>query len=834
MKFFLKSIFFLFILFLIASAVGGLVLANWVQSLPIPDFETFDERKIIQSTKIYDRTGENLLYDIHDNIKRKVVSYDDISLDTKNATVAIEDSEFYQHKGISIRGIIRAFLTNIKEGRLRGVGGSTITQQLIKNSFLTPEKTFTRKIKEAVLSLKMERSFSKEEILTLYLNENPYGGTIYGIEEAALSFFGKRAKEITLAESAYLAALPQAPSYFSPYGIHKDGLDERKNIVLKRMLDLGFIEEDRYEEAKNEEVIFLNRDEKGIQAPHFVMFIKSYLEETYGKDLVENGGLKVITTIDLNLQREAEKMTDDYVKEIEEKYNAKNAGIIGMDPKTGQILVMVGSRNYFDENYEGKFNVTLSKRQPGSSFKPFVYATAFKKDYTEDTVVFDLKTEFSSSCNPDGTPKEWAKEDDCYMPGNYDNIFRGPVSFKEALAQSINIPAIKVLYLSGIKDSLQTAKDLGITTLTDQSRYGLTLVLGGGEVSLLEMTGAYSVFANNGTKNPTTGIIKIEDNRGNVIEEFRLRPNQVLDTYVAQTITDILKDNDARAPAFGQESWLYFPEREVAVKTGTTNDYHDAWVIGYTPNFTLGLWVGNNDNSSMEKKVAGFIAAPLWNSFFKKAFEVIPKEDFPQRETRSTENLKPILLGYWQGGSTYFIDKISGKLATEFTPEETKEEKILTQIHNILFWINKSDPLGEKPTDPTKDPQFVLWEKPVRTWVENQNIKEQTENDIPKELDDIHTPENQPEIDIISPQTNDIIKKTDGFSIKINPRSHFPITQIDFYLGGFYLGSVSPPVYEFTFNPEDVPFINNTEELKITVYDQIKNKKEYSIVLYFE
>ena len=810
------------VLFLALLIIGGLFFVNWINSIPIPDFETFDERKIVQSTKIYDRTGEKLLYDIHNNIKRKVVSYEDISLDIKNATVAIEDSEFYQHKGISVTGIIRALLTNLSDGRLRGVGGSTITQQLIKNSFLTSEKTFTRKIKEAVLSIKMEKNFSKEKILTLYLNENPYGGSIYGVEEASLTFFGKNAKDVTLAEAAYLAALPQAPSYYSPYGIRKDELDTRKNIVLKRMFDLGFIEGGRYEEARKEEVVFLSRDEKGIQAPHFVMFIKSYLEKTYGKDIVENSGLKVTTTIDLELQKEAEKMVEEYVKEIEKKFNAKNAGMVGIDPKTGQILVMVGSRNYFEENYEGKFNVTLGKRQPGSSFKPFVYATAFKKGYTPETVVFDLKTEFNASCNSDGTPKQGTSPDECYQPGNYDNVYRGPVSLRDALAQSINIPAVKVLYLTGLKDSLQTAKDLGITTLGDPSRYGLTLVLGGGETTLLEMTGAYSVFANDGVKNSVTGVLKIEDNKGSVLEEFKYRPSSVLENNIARNINDILKDNSARAPAFGQESWLYFPEREVAVKTGTTNNYRDAWVIGYTPNFALGLWIGNNDNAEMEKKVAGFIAAPLWNKFLKKVFEKLPEENFPKAETMITKDTKPILRGYWQGGVSYYVDKMSGKLATEFTPEETREEKILTQIHSILYWIDQGSS------------QFSLWEEPVRQWVKNQNIKEQTEEDIPKEYDDIHTEENQPNIRIISPKPNDVFQRSGTIPVKIETESRFPITQVDFYLNGFYLGSISPPAYETSLSLNGVPIANETDNLEIIAWDQMKNKKELKLPLIFQ
>ncbi len=731
----MRNLLIIFLIFILFICISGGIFYLWFNSLPIPDFETFEERKVIQSTKIYDRTGEKLLYDVHKNIKRTVIPYEDIPLYIKNATVAIEDETFYQHKGISIVGIIRALTTNLKQGRIKGQGGSTITQQLVKNTFLTPEKTFTRKIKEAFLAFKFENIFSKEEILTLYLNEIPYGGSNYGIEAAAQSFFNKNTKDLTLAESVYLAALPQAPSYYSPYGLHIDDLKIRKNLVLEKMLELNFIEENQYINAKEEEVVFSSANEKGITAPHFVMYIKNYLEENYGKDMVENGGLKVTTSINLDLQKEAEKMVKEYVKDIEEKFNAGNAGIIGIDPKTGQILVMVGSRDYFDENYEGKFNVTLAKRQPGSSFKPFVYATAFKEGYTTETIVFDLKTEFNLDCNPDGTYKNKIidesninPEERCYHPKNYDDVYRGPVTLRNALAQSINVPAVKTLYLTGLSDSLKTAQDLGITSLIDPLKYGLTLVLGGGEASLLEMTSAYSVFANNGVRNKTTGILKIEDNQGNILEEFNFQPNQVLSIGVSQMINDILSDNKARTPAFGERSYLYFPDREVAVKTGTTNDYRDAWVIGYTPNFALGLWVGNNDNTPMEKRVAGFIAAPLWNEFFKKVFEITPKENFTkQKNNELTVDIKPILNGEWRGGKIYYIDTTTNKPATENTPTELLEKRILTQVHSILYWVNKNNPNGPIPLNPEIDLQFNLWEPPVREWVENQKIIEDVE-----------------------------------------------------------------------------------------------------------
>jgi len=464
----------LIILFIIGGIAAGIWLFVWVRSLPIPDFQTFDERKIVQSTRIYDRTGENLLYDVHQDIKRTVVPYEAIPGHVKNATIAIEDETFYQHKGVDIMGILRALIVDLKTGEFQQ-GGSTITQQLAKNTFLSPEKTIERKVKELFLSFKIESTYDKEEILTLYLNEIPYGGSNYGIQAASEAYFGKNVQDLTLAESAYLAAIPQAPSYYSPYGSHIDDLEERKKLVLKQMLKLGFISEEEMNKANEEEVKFQNIIEKGIRAPHFVMYVKSYLEEKYGKDIVESGGLKVTTTLDWELQEKAEKLTKQYAEENTKNYNAKNAGMVGMDPKTGQIIVMVGSKDYHDENYPGKFNVALGERQPGSSFKPFVYATAFKKGYTPETVVFDLKTEFNVNCNTDGTPGQGIDPDDCYMPQNYDFIYRGPMTLRNALAQSVNVPAVKMLYLAGVKDSIQTARDMGITTLSDPSRYGLTL-----------------------------------------------------------------------------------------------------------------------------------------------------------------------------------------------------------------------------------------------------------------------------------------------------------------------------------------------------------------------
>jgi len=680
--------------------LGALVVATWAANLKIPDLQSFNERKVIESTKIYDRTGKILLWDIHQNIQRTVVAFDQISRHIKNATVAIEDSSFYQHKGVDLRAIMRALFVDFITGSAKQ-GGSTITQQLVKNTFFTREKSLERKIKELILAIKMEKVLSKEEILNLYLNEIPYGGSSYGIEAASQNFFNKPARELSLAESAYLASLPKAPTYYSPYGEHRNELEERKNLVLSRMAELGFITKEEREEAKKEKVKFVSKGDNSLKAPHFSIFIRSYLEKKYGKDAVEEDGLKVITTLDYEMQQVAEELVAKFAAENKGKFNASNAGLVAIDPKTGQILAMVGSKDYFNTEEEGNFNITLALRQPGSSIKPFVYATAFKKGYTPNTVVFDLPTEFNASCNPDGTPQIGVKPEDCYMPENYDNRYRGPISLRNALAQSINVPSVKVLYLAGLRDSLQTSRDMGITSLTDPDRYGLTLVLGGGEVTPLELTGAYAVFANNGVRNPVTGILKIEDRNGKNLEKFTSSPQQVIDKNISLLISDILSDNEARAPAFGERSYLYFPDRPVAVKTGTTNNYRDAWVMGYTPNLAVGVWCGNNDNTPMQKKVAGFIAAPLWNAFMTEALKNLPQEDFEKPIPLPEPKL--ILAGDWLGQAT----------STATTPQIYP---VSSGVHSILYWLNKNDPLGPQPANPEEDPQFRLWEWPVAKW----------------------------------------------------------------------------------------------------------------------
>ncbi len=597
-----KILSFLFGCFFILT---GLVLV-WISTFQIPTLDTIESRKISQSTKIYDSTGKILLYDVFQNTKRTVVPFNQISQHVKDASVAIENKDFYTDSGIDIQGMIRAVAVDLTTLHF-SQGASTITQQVVKNSILTGDKTPTRKLKEIILALKLTHVMSKDDILSMYLNEIPYGGTIYGVEEASEDYFGITAADLDITQSAYLAAIPQAPSYYSPYGSHLKDLDTRKNLVLKAMLDTKKITQAEYNQALTEKVTFLPQDSHSIKAPHFVMFVVNYLQQKYGQDVLQDGGLKVTTTLNYDLEEKAEAVAKQYALSNEKQFNGSNDAFVVIDPKTGGILTMVGSRDYFDTQIDGQFNVTTAHRQPGSTFKPFVYAEAFIKGYTPDTVLFDVPTQFTASCAPDN----FTDVSPCYSPVDYDNNFRGPMTLRDALAQSINVPSVGLLYLAGVQDSINLAEQMGIQSLGDANQYGLTLVLGGGEVSLLDMTSAYGVFATEGVRNPYTAIQEVQDKDGNMLEQLTPHPTQVLDPQVTRQISDILNDNVARTPLYGANSVIYFPGRDVAVKTGTTNDYKDAWIIGYTPSVVVGTWAGNNDNTPMDHKVSGLIVAPM-------------------------------------------------------------------------------------------------------------------------------------------------------------------------------------------------------------------------------
>jgi len=702
----------------------------WVSTFDIPDLDAFTNRQVEQSTKIYDRTGEIVLYDLNKDVRRTKVSLADISKNLQLASIAIEDSDFYSHNGIKLSAILRASWTNLKNFGF-DQGGSTITQQVVKNTLLTPKKTISRKLKEWILALRLDAELDKDTILEIYLNETPYGGRVYGVEEAADRFFGKTAADISIAESAYLAALPKAPTFYSPYGNNRAALEARKNEVLREMRGNDFISEAEYEAARSEDVTFIAQGETSIRAPHFVFFIKEYLEETYGADAIERRGLKIVTTLDYNLQKQAKDIIERYGAENAQKFNATNASLIAVDPNTGQILTMIGSREYGNEEIQGSFNAATAKRQPGSSFKPFVYATAFNRGYTDSTVVFDLPTQFSAVC----PASKFSSSDGCFAPVNYDEKFRGPISFRNALAQSVNVPAVKVLYLAGMENSLDTARNMGITTLNKEpDRYGLSLVLGAGEVTLLDLTSAYGVFANEGVKNTHTGILRIEDANGEVLEEFNKAPERVLPRNTARLISDILSDNVARTPSFGPNSPLYFPNQDVAAKTGTTNDYRDLWTVGYSPNLAVGVWSGNNDNSSVNGEVAGFVVAPMWQEFMQKALREIEAGSFTAPQLDSPDNLKPILRGNWQGGYAANTGTLNSDQRL-LSPRDGQPARLVGGVHNALHWVNKNNPRGPIPTNPSSDPQYSNWEYSVRRWTTGAGFNVGEAEVAPSDLD---------------------------------------------------------------------------------------------------
>ena len=749
----------------------------WLSTIELPDLNNFENRVVSESTKIYDRTGKVVLFDVHGNVRRTVVSLDQISDYVKWATIAIEDQNFYTHHGVEPKAILRAILTNIKDGNLlTGQGGSTITQQVIKNALLTSDKKISRKIKEWVLAPRLESKMTKDQILELYLNEVPYGGTVYGVQEAARRFFGKDAKDLTLVESAYVAALPQAPTYFSPYGSHKDDLEKRKNKVLKGMYDLNFITKNEYEEAIKTEVSFQKQEDYGIKAPHFVMYVRELIEEKYGADAVEKEGLKVITTLDWELQQQAEEIVKKWALINKTKFDAENAAIVTIDPNTGQILTMVGSRDYFDEEIDGNFNITTASRQPGSSIKPIIYAEAFNKGYRPETVVFDLPTEFSTTCYSGGN---------CYSPQNYDDKFVGPISFRNALGQSRNIPAVKALYLAGIEDSLTLAKQMGLETLTNAKQYGLTLVLGGGEVRPLDMAGAYSVFAADGIKHPTSGVLQVEDNKGKVLEKFETKEYRVLPEQTARLISSVLSDNVARTPLYGSNSPLYFGDIDVAAKTGTTNDYRDTWIIGYTPNITVAAWAGNNDNRSIVKSQgSGMVIAPMWNEFMQKAIAKYPASSFIDPQPIDP-NLKPVLRGIWENQSE--------------------------GVHEILHFVKTSDPLGSYPSSPASDPQYILWEEPVRKWLQGESFENENSST---------------QIKVVSPESGKTYPKTMGIFVSIKPASLGKV-----FLNNKYIGDLSSEgTYSFVPNNESASK-KGRNEIEVRVTD-VSGKTQQDTVLF--
>lgn len=697
--------------------IGGffltLILFAWYsRDLPRPD-------KVVRhegfSTKIYDRNNK-LLYDVFNTQRRTPAEFDKIPLFLKEATISVEDKNFYKHQGFDPTGWLRAVYNIIVHQKLQG--GSTLTQQLVKNVLLTPQRTIGRKIKEFVLAVQIERKYRKDEILTMYLNEAPYGGTAWGVEAASEIYFNKEVKDLNLVESAFLAGLPQRPSAYSPFGSDSKAYLWRTEQVLRRMREENYISKEEEEQAKKalQKLVFKNLGED-FKAPHFVMYVKKLLEDEYGEDVVEKGGLRVYTTLDLDLQEKAQEIVKEEIKKVE-NINITNGAALVMEPTTGEILSMVGSKDYSDPDYDGQVNVVLSQRQPGSAIKPVTYVTALRKGYTPAFLLVDVKTKF-----PGGVGQK------DYEPVNYDGKDHGPIPLRFALGNSLNIASVKLLAQVGIKDMLEMAYKLGFTTLepttSNVNRFGLSVTLGGGEVRLLDMVSSYTAFANKGLKIKPVAILKVEDYQGKVLRKEEKRTQEkVLTPEEAFLISDILSDDKAREITFGANSLLNIAG--VSVKTGTTDDMKDNWAVGWNPGVAVGVWVGNNDNSQMKKVASGISgASPIWRKIMLESLKKQAKRELAIPEGIVKQEVD-VTSGYpshdgFPSRQEYFI---KGTIPTGQDPIHSRlklckgQNKLAseTQIARGDFEEKEFIVLREK------DPSGLdLWQAGINTWIDKQD-----------------------------------------------------------------------------------------------------------------
>lgn len=770
----------------IAGTIVTFVFVIWIGK-DLPDPDRLEERVFEQSTKIYDRTGEHLLYEIYVDKKRTIVELDKLPKYLIDGVIATEDTKFYEHHGVRPLSIARSFVYGFMgKGRIGG-GASTLTQQLIKNAVLIDERRGpVRKAKELILAVWLEQKYSKDGILKIYFNEIPYGGTNYGIESASQSYFGKHVQDLTLAEAATLAGLPQLPSY---YLSDLDALKDRRNFVLQRMVDEGYLSKEEADKAK-EEPLEIKKTVTRMDAPHFVKYVQQQLIDEYGENTVGRGGLKVITTLDWKKQEIAEKSIQDKAEALLKQGDANNAGLLALDPKTAQILAMVGSKDYYDDSINGQFNVTTqARRQPGSSMKPIIFTAAFAKGYTPSTVLYDVATQFGGM---DGAPS--------YIPKNYDLNERGLVTMRQALQGSLNIPSVKTLYLVGLDQAKAFTEKLGYTTFGKEG-LGLSLVLGGGEVKMLEHVNAYGIFANNGKKHNVTSILKVEDTRGKVLYEWKAEEGeQVLDPGVAATISNVLSDDSARAYIFGAGSALTLPGRPVAAKTGTTNNYVDGWIVGYTPSLVAGVWVGNSNNKPMKYGYGGSrMAGEVWNYFMRESLKGTPVEKFPTPPPN--KSTKPVLNG-GAGGVTAMVDKYTNKLATSSTPEGYIVTRTYLIPHDILHYVDKDDPQGPAPKDPTKDPMYKNWEQGLQNWIAARKAKdpnwEVSFSEPPTEYDDDLALESIPTIEILSPESGARVTNRE-IELSAHAQSTRGVKKVSYFIDGNFVGSSTDSPFRVTY-----------------------------------
>ncbi len=774
--------------------VGGTILVVglfWWFSRDLPDPNEIQRKKGF-STQILDRKDETVLFDVYDEENRLFTPLNDIPQALRQGTIAVEDKDFYKHQGFDLLGIVRGFTRIFTSGRAEG--GSTLTQQLVKNVLLTNERSLARKIKELVLAVQIERRFSKDEVLQMYLNEAPYGGTAWGIAAAAEQYFGKKPTELDLTQSIILAGMPQAPSKYSPYGKNPLAYVARASAVARRMREDGYITRDQEKDVVSRlPSVSFRPTGSSIKAPHFVMYVRDWLNDRFGEEVVSNGGLKVTTSLDWALQDKAQQIVSEEIEKVAAVYHITNGASLIVDAQTGEILSMVGSRGFFDKDHDGQVNVTLSQRQPGSSIKPVTYATAFEKGIWLGKVLADVVTDFPSG-----------DSDKPYAPEDYDGKEHGLVHLRDALGSSLNIPAVKLLAQIGLKDMLSMAARLGISSLEPSSenikRFGLSVTLGGGEVSLLQMTSAYAAFANGGMKIEPVAVLKVEDRDGKALYENKpSAKKRVLDEKVAFLIDSVLSDNKARLISFGPNSLLNIGGRNVAVKTGTTNDQRDNWAVGWTKKVVIGVWVGNNDNSEMKRVASGVSgASPIWRRQMLEALSRFGDPAFDPPAGVEQVDLD-LVSGYpaHDGWPSYKEWVIKGSLPSENDPihkvvplcpgDPTKlANSVQIQDSNFqkgeFIIVHENDPLtGDN-----------LWQKAIDGWIGKQNDSR------------YHPPTsvcgdtNSVGIQILEPGNNSRIDSNE-VKIRVSVASDQSIEWVDLYLDGNKEARWEKPPYEQMF-----------------------------------
>lgn len=682
---------------ILACVVAVPVLFLWYgRDLPTPGRLVLSKYK--DATRIYDRKGV-LLYSVYQDENRTYVKLADIPKALKEATISIEDRDFYKNQGFSFFAYLRVAKNFLMGKGL--AGGSTISQQLVKNVLLTSERSLPRKIKELILSIQVNQKYSKDEILEMYLNNIPYGGTSIGVEAASEMYFGKKVSKLDVSESVFLAGLPQSPSIYSPFSGNKYYL-ERTKAVLNQMLENKYITKSESDKIYKRVLGFqFSQKYSSIKAPHFVMYVKEKLEEQFGSQMVLGGGLQVTTSLDWDIEKKAEEIVKEEIDKLK-GYNASNGACVIADPKTGEILAMVGSKDYFDVEIDGNFNVTTSdNRNPGSSLKPIIYAAAFEKGYTSATMVMDVKTEF-----PSNDPEK------PYIPVNYDGRFRGPVQLRFALGNSLNIPAVKIMAMVGIDAGMKKAYDMGIRnwepTTENKKEVGLSLVLGGRGASLMDQITAYSVFANKGVKQDPVIILKVTDTQGKILYEHKKKEGrQVLSPEIAFLISHLLLDNNAREMEFGTQSWLVVPGKTVSVKTGTTDEKRDNWAIGYTPSIVVGIWVGNSDNSPMNAAIASGMtgASPIWNKIMTFVLKNKPDE-----QPFKPENIIAVQVDSYAGGLPHGGQGIRSEYFIKGT-EPTSESFIYKSKDGQNYLVFREE-------DPVSVDGINHWQKGINEWLD--------------------------------------------------------------------------------------------------------------------